>query len=282
MFLSSKYPIICATMNQVSDYNLADSAAKAGITPGLFIGQITDSEIESYMSDHYHTNLIMSCRIEDIINNSSYFIDRKIKFIEILRADDIVIYIQKNPKGLLNKFFDILKDHDIKFIIKGNNDFSGLADVISIQGKESAGVSSELTTLDQFNNKKHDRVIVSGGIHSSEQVNYYMNNGAVAISIGTLFAACLESRLSLDSKNKLISSSSSDLKRIGFLKKQALVWNMDSTDKRNFTDRLLKGILDPEDGIIYCGTSVDYITSIEPIAVIVNRLIKNTLTINSK
>jgi hypothetical protein len=274
MFLSSKYPIICATMNQVSDYNLADAAAKAGITPGVFIGQITDAEIESYMNDHYHTNLIMSCRIENIINNLSYFIDRKIKFIEILSVDDIIIYIQKNPKGLLNKFFDILRNCGIKFIIKGNNDFSGLADVITIQGKESAGVSSEFTTLEQFNNKKHDLAIVSGGIHSPEQVNYYMSNGAAAVSIGTLFAACLESKLSLESKNKLISSSSSDLRRIGSLKKQALVWNMDSTDKRNFTDRLSKGILNPEDGIIYCGTSVDYINSIEPIAVIVDRLTK--------
>ena len=69
-------------------------------------------------------------------------------------------------------------------------------------------------------------------------------------------------------------SSSGDLKIIGTEKKQALVWNTELEDTINFTDRLSKGITNPEEGIIYCGTSVDYITSVEPIADIVNRIIK--------
>lgn len=261
-------------MNQVSDYKLACSAANAGITPGVFIGQISDNDLETYMNDYYNTNLIMSCRMADIINTPRYFIDRKIKFIEILRSKDIWA-LEKISKGVVSKKLEILKQNGIKIIIKGNYTYPGIADAITIQGKESAGVASELTTLDEFNSKKDiAAVIVSGGIHSSEQINYYMRNGALAVSIGTLFAACSESKLSSNAKNKLIMSSSSDLKIIGTEKKQALVWNTESEDTINFTDRLSKGITNPEEGIIYCGTSVDYITSVEPIANIVNRIIK--------
>jgi len=263
-FLSSKYPIICAAMNQVSDYNLICAAAKAGLTPGIFYNQITTDELDIYMDQYYETNLIMSCMAEHFIKNYKYFLKSPVKYIEIVRT--------KSSISQYNFLFENFRARGKKVIIKGTNTYNVSHDVITLQGKESAGSGSDLATHDEFQKYKHKQVIVSGAVDTKEKIDYYISNGALAVSIGTLFAACSESRLSNDAKQVLISHSSKDLSRVGKRKKQGLIFNIEATDQYNFTDRLKAGVENPENGLIYCGESIDKITEIEPLQNIVARL----------
>lgn len=267
-FLQSKYPIICASMNQVSDYNLISAAAEAGITPGIFWNQITKDEIDSYMKKYYESNIIMTYPAKDLLREYEN-IRTDVKYIELVR------FTKLSSIDLLSlkKITEHLSKKGKKIILKGNKKYPIKYDALLLQGMESAGSGSVKSIYEEFENHRNENVIVSGGIDSKEKISYFLNKGALAVSIGTLFAVCSESKLSLDAKNKIINSTIKDLSRIGTARKQGLIMNSESDDTYNYTDRLKIGIQNPENGIIYCGTAIGTITKIKTIKEVVDELI---------
>jgi hypothetical protein len=118
-------------------------------------------------------------------------------------------------------------------------------------------------------------IIPSGGISTSEQVNYYMAHGAMAVGIGTLFAASEESPVSLETKLKIVDSTSEDLKRIGKLNHQGLLFKNIENDDNNNNQSLRQGMNNPSNGCIYAGAGIDSVTEILPVKEIVQRLVSN-------
>jgi NAD(P)H-dependent flavin oxidoreductase YrpB (nitropropane dioxygenase family) len=57
-------------------------------------------------------------------------------------------------------------------------------------------------------------VIPYGGVGTPEQVAYYLSAGAVAVAIGTLFAACQESPLSKATKQAMLVASANSVVRM--------------------------------------------------------------------
>lgn len=269
-FLQSKYPIICASMNQVSDYNLIWAAADAGITPGIFWNQITKDELDSYMKKYYETNLILTYTAKHLIQEYQN-IPNDVRYIEIVRIFKLSMIDMKK----LEKIIGYLNNRGKKIILKGNKKYPIKYDALLLQGSESAGAGSNKTIYEEFENHKNENVIVSGGIDNYEKISYFLNKGALAVSIGTLFAVCSESKLSLDAKMIIIKSTRKDLSRVGTAQKQGLMFNKESNDTYNYTDRLKIGIQNPENGIIYCGTAIDKITNILSIKDVVTELITN-------
>lgn len=268
-FLQSRYPIICASMNQVSDFKLTCAAAEAGITPCILPQQITEQELNTYLTMYSNTNIILSYDAKKLIHNKPY-INPNVKYIELFALRSLSS-IELEELKFITKNLSKTK----KIILKDNISFPIYYDALLLQGKESAGAGSQEPIHDIFNHCKYKKVIVSGAIDTPEKVEYYIKNGALAVSIGTLFAASQESKLSNAAKDMLIASNSQQLQKVGPAKKQGLIFNPSTNDPYNFTDSLKRGIQQPLDGIIYCGFSVDKIQTILPISSIVENLTRN-------
>ena len=90
-----------------------------------------------------------------------------------------------------------------------------------LKGPEGAGRSADdsppLSESFEFcrANLPATKLIVSGGIHNSDQVTDYVNRGALAVAIGSLFAASSESAVSESVKRKIIASGTGDLQEQG-------------------------------------------------------------------
>lgn len=156
-----------------------------------------------------------------------------------------------------------------------------------IKGPDGAGRgSTDGTTLEEacsiIKSRFPDKpFIASGGIGTSEQVLWHMSNGAFAVGVGTMLAACRESKISEATKLKMIAASSADLSKLSTgshteTAQNALVFSSDIKEKNmNNTRGLIEGIKDPSRGHVFAGKAIDQITEILPAADIIQRLAKD-------
>ena len=98
--------------------------------------------------------------------------------------------------------------------------------------------------------------------------------GASMVSLGTIFSICEESTVSSLTKNKLINTSYSDVKRLdkGAAQKALVFSSVEERDVNN-TVGLFNGIRNGTKGHMYVGTGIDHLDKIEPVQDIVLRLI---------
>jgi NAD(P)H-dependent flavin oxidoreductase YrpB (nitropropane dioxygenase family) len=265
-------------MNHVSDLRLIRAAAAAGITPGIVLGLITDAELEDYLQDYYETNVILTLPITALMTDIGRYVDMGVRYVEVLRYYDLTPDNEDQISVAVNR----LQQRGVKVILRGGLEHKNLKlpfDAYVIKGAEGAGGSNRdikplKNTYDYFKTLLPN-VIPTGGIHSAEQVKYYLDQGAIAVAIGTLFAMSQECQLSAVTKEQLLQTSSADLTRFGRHGKQGIVHKIiDSDDENNHTLGLQRGIKDLCDGHVYCGTAIDHITSIRPIQDIVDDLIR--------
>lgn len=282
-----KYPIICANMNQVSYSDLAIAVHNAGALSGISLhnhyqGTVlhveeAKKELLKFKEKTGSTNTIVGIGIEDLKNQ---------ELIDFLEEEDFkTLELFHVPKDLPNRseIFGIIKslrsNRSFKIFIKS---FKGIFEInydyLIMKGPEGAGRSMHLdTTLDEsFENFKSKRpnipIIASGGISDSKDIAYYLNKGAAAVAIGTLFAASEESCISKETKIKMIESTSDDLKRFGKLNTQGIVFNHLEKDDINNTRSLKEGINGTARGSIFAGKSIDHVKEILPVKEIIARL----------
>jgi NAD(P)H-dependent flavin oxidoreductase YrpB (nitropropane dioxygenase family) len=115
-------------------------------------------------------------------------------------------------------------------------------------------------------------VILSGGVYDKNDIDYYLSLGAIAVEVGTVFAASKESCLSDATKQSIIDKGLKDLRR--FKSDNRLGLNIQDYNDSGFNHygSLLKGIKDPTKGHIYAGEAVERITEILSVAEIMKRL----------
>jgi hypothetical protein len=160
---------------------------------------------------------------------------------------------------------------------------SGETGVISgfcTKGAGSAGRFSPLHTRDFLIQQQQltptHAVIPHGGVGTAQQVKEYLDLGATAVAVGTLFAACKESRLSQDAKNAMISAKKQDLIVFEDSQRRALFFGgIDQTEQHyNRPMSLNVGITgDASKGHIYVGEAIDYITQIRTAKDVVEYLV---------
>lgn len=149
---------------------------------------------------------------------------------------------------------------------------------IGVRGTDAGGgTNTELTTREMFDQQKQltpDAVIIPyGGIGTPEQVAYYINAGAIAVGIGTLFAACAESSLSTETKNAMIASSADNIVRLPDSRQNILPLGAfdDIVLSRNQSvanrdSSLYAGIRgDGTVGHIYAGHGIEHVTTIRTV-----------------
>lgn len=298
--LGTKYPLMAAAMNQVSDANLAIAVREAGALPSISIFNYADHDntvdyllLEEELTKYTTTTgdgllvlsvdpTVINIRLVELLHKYSISHIELIPNYEHIKKPWLRSVLEHNLlkiQALGTKI--ILKvvayPEDIQYWSVWNNK---QVDMMCIKGPLGAGrVAESDTDLVGLTKQAVARfdipVIAVGGISSSEQVNMLLEAGAVAVSVGTLFAASTESCLSTEAKQKLVSASYNDLSQLPTidLSQNALViTDTDPTDTVNNSVGLIHGVKTGTTGHIFAGKSVDSITQIDSVKNIIDRL----------
>lgn len=297
--LGTKYPLMAAAMNQVSDANLAIAVREAGALPSISIFNYADHDntvdyslLEEELTKYTTTTgdglvvlsvdpTVIDIRLVELLNKYSISHVELIPNYEYIRKPWLRSVLEHNLRKIQALGTKIILKvvaypEDIQYWSVWNNK---QVDMICVKGPLGAGrVSANNTDLVELTKQAVARfdipVIAVGGVSTREQVNMLLEAGAVAVSMGTLFAASVESCLSPAAKQKLISASHKDLSQLPTVdvSQNALVLTKSYPDDLvNNSIGLIHGIKTGTNGHIFAGASVDSITEIDSVKNIVKR-----------
>ncbi len=289
------YPIICSPMNSVSDVKLAVACHNAGVLPSLVqFGYVTDGvfdikKFEDALSEFADlTNkgkLLVATDVKSIqtVELVSLFKKYNVEYLEILDCEAHNVRDMYNASNLLREMGIIVSPKLLAGhkSVKQIFDNIGPIDCVTIKGPNGAGrgldgivIEEEIVKIKQeFPNII---LIVSGGINTSDDIKRMLALGADWVSIGTMFSTSVESSMSIEAKNKIISASYSDTQKLSTGAKQSsLVFSSVEEKDMNNTIGLYHGVRTGNSGHVYVGTGIDMITEIEPVQKIVDKLVKD-------
>jgi NAD(P)H-dependent flavin oxidoreductase YrpB (nitropropane dioxygenase family) len=304
---NSKYPIICAPMNQVSDSKLAIAAHDAGIVPSLTVPFIPSSdeiqmkinlnqalfEFEQNLMEfrkHTSNGEIIAAFSPKIFSNRNlieFVLKYKIshiEFFERLEQKDIPILqiLRKLNIKIIQKYLTIgatsIEDRNKSYV-----DAVPHIDAISLKGPDGAArvIDTNETLMRRYEilRKKLPTkpIIISGGISTSAEIKQDLDVGAAAVSLGTVFALSQESCISHDKKLSLINMSYGDVNKVkaGSMYQNAIVFTPTPDTDENNSVGLVVGRDSADKGLIFVGKGIDNIHSIKPVAQIVKELIRD-------
>lgn len=287
----SKYPIIAAPMNKVSDLKLAVACHEAGIFPSLSLYtyyvidalrlDLFDAALKEYKLQTGTNKILVSLLTSDVLDKTiqDILIQNQVSHIEVI--DDKTI-VNSDSWEIVIKEIKFLQSHNIKVFFKALTFRNASPELDGIVLKGSAGAGRGAKNIDIDSELDHIKkyfpdmpVVMSGGITCSSDVQRYIDLGCVAVAVGTLFAAAEESPISVESKQKMIDATYNDVIRFGKANQNALIFNPLPNDDHNNTASLLHGIKNPNKGIIFAGKGIDNIKQILPMKEIVNELVKD-------
>jgi NAD(P)H-dependent flavin oxidoreductase YrpB (nitropropane dioxygenase family) len=294
--LNSQYPIVAMAMNKVSDLPLARAVRQAGGVPSLSVfnyftapGHVDEKLVEKaivdYKTEFGDANIFFSLGVEDIVQPRflKIILEQNIKFIELIPASpkettitpdliqqtkEAIVKVQSNGTLVFTK-------------VLGLEDVIPEADGVVLKGGDGAGRGDRRITLDELFDAVHTAypnqlVIVSGGIGSSARVRHFIDKGATAIGVGTMFAASQESRVSYETKLKMVEADANSIKPLNKgARHNAIIFSEFEEVHHNNTRGLLAGIASPTAGHIFAGKGVEFITDVLPVADIMQRLVKD-------
>lgn len=298
-----KYPIACMAMNKVSDVNLAVAVRNAGCLPSLSIfnyytkvGNISvsllDRDLAAYKNAVGDCSILISTDISSLLDLEGFvdlLLTYQVKAVEIILEDqpaslEDVLYRRQIvlPTVVLK-----MQANGILVFIKSLSPRDGLlGNGFILKGPDGAGrgnLSGE-TLSELFDRSKeahpNSLIITSGGVGTSQQLKYYIDRGAFGVGIGTMFAVSAESKISTETKLKLVASSGSDVKRLDNGKtdsdsQNAIVFSETQGDNQNNTRGLMTGIQSPVSGHVFMGKGIEYANEILTCEQIVTRLVKD-------
>jgi len=279
---NSKYPIVCAPMNGVSDLKLALACHRAGIVPSFVPYTYSNfKEFFNALAEYKVTSgdVIVALRITEVVDDrlTDKLISSGITHIEFLEFDESDVNPINSAK--INK----LREHGIKILLKvlthlDIEPFKNIIDAVTIKGPEGAGRSiegtdiiAEIKAIKQM--YPAINIIASGGIKSAIDVRHFLSSGADAVSIGTMFAMSKESSISSEVKSKLLTKSNSDISRLkNGASQRAMIFDEQSTDDFNNTTGLITGLKTGTAGHVFVGNALDSINEILSVQEIVDHL----------
>lgn len=307
-YYNSQFPIIEAVMNGGSSLQLALACHEAGVFPSLYfelfnVGpnpinyDLFDSQLGEYIKATGTSDVLLGLPVIRLADPATLKIikSRKISHIEFLEEGiDLALTGDPNSylKSIKDNFDNIVRSaaeylYPTKFFRRTYTprlDPFGFA--YSLKGSGAAGLHSDkYTTKQLFDAQKQLTpkavLIPYGGISSPSEVSYFINNGAAAVAIGSLFAASKESTLADKVKQAMVATTKKDLVVLPDSNQTSLLFskyedvipwkfsNIDWNRQRSLTAGLTTGT----QGHMYLGASVDAITEIKSVKEIVEYLI---------
>ncbi len=301
---NSKYPIICVTMNKVSDLKLALACYRAGIVPSLSI--YNNSSYNVFSENYYNNNALME--VEEFIDNTgsteiSFAFDADMiandKFFEeVLKAKNRLIeIIDWNRTHLFNQqVIDRLselqkqgKQISLKMnrsailkLSKQEKNLIEMTDSFLLKGSEGAGQSSVETVRELTTNSKeilrnkgsNQQIIASGGVSTAKDVKDLLTLGADAVGIGTLFALSEESSIPYEVKMRLLEKTKEDLVKVGNTHRGVMFSSVTEHSNNNLDKSLVVGVSTGQQGHINIGNAISEINEIRPLKDIVEEIME--------
>ena len=270
-------------MNKVSDAKLALAAHAAGIIPSLVasFSALSETVVELEKFNHgagNFTDLILAVSPAQL---SPELID------VILTYNVTHLQLLDSIKTVAEKLaLSSLKKKNIKIIKKCLSsaiyigaEYPHLVDAMDIKGPEGASrvvndgvpLSRRLSQLQMLYPELP--IIVTGGISTSAEIRQYLDAGAVAVGLGTVFALSEESCINYEKKLAMIEKSFADVRNIGVSKQNAIVFTPIPDGDANNTRGLIIGRDSSNEGLLFAGKAIDNISSIKSVATIVKELI---------
>jgi nitronate monooxygenase len=271
-------------MNKVSELNLALAVHHAGGIPSMMSYCYNNKydffrDVEIFQKETNFSDIILAIDNKDLIH--PFYIK---KIIE-LKVSHIVPYINENPlfsdaqkRNIYNTSRNILSTMPCKVIeLYLEKDMEVIENrIYLLKGNDGAGRGHH-STKELFehyiNTYPKGNFVPVGGIGTPQDVKHYLDAGAVAVGVGTMFAASFESNLSIEAKTKIVNSSSKNLERLDSNKnQQGLIFDRIDKDDENNTQSLKLGIATGTKGHVFLGKAVDHIHSIRTAQEVVDYL----------
>lgn len=305
-FTGSRHPIVCLPMNRVSDLSLAIAVSKSGCLPSITMSAYTTNMGQVYLHDRFKqdmirfvtetesTHIMLSATDFFIIQNHQKIIEH-IKLFKITHLEVIPYYGQGDLTAdySLEKYIELLikiKSLGVKIIVKCLSVpieqvstvlvKNKIIDGIIVKSSRGAGkVSKAYPDLSILIKKAKSLypnidIIGCGGIVNSQDIKIALEAGASAVGIGTAFAMSRESKISIESKKRLLSATKEDVKPLdsGGVDQNAIIFDKyPGKDNDNNTLSLEHGVAG-KGGHVFVGYGIDQINEILSVAEIVNRL----------
>ena len=291
---NTKYPIVCAPMYQLSDCNLAVAVYNSGCFPTFTLPAFEFgfdfkyfNEVQKFIDITGSNNFsifidinVLNLENKKIYNNVFKY---KPKFIDVTIGDNILTDDLLQTSNV-QYFLNYCQENEIKLILKTSSivkENLKCIDVINIKGSEAAGKYAAKPIREMFLEQKKQTpnipICPSGGIATSEDLDWFLENGAEAVSIGSAFALTKESKMRIEVKNKILNSSSENLSKFIDTNKNTFFINEYSVkdDGSNRTGGLILG-LENRGGHVYMGKAIDKINSLMSVNELVNNLVLNS------
>ena len=263
-------------MNFVSDARLAIECNIAGIVPSLVHNSDLEEQLKEFRDSCPSGDLILAADPQIIqkrpMNLITLYMKYGVSHIQLLEDPDSNIL--KSLKNVSN----------IKIIYKSlrPRDSSEMShcDAIDLKSPDAASRvrATGQTTMERFLEQKDKSpnipIIVTGGISTSAEIKMYLDAGAEAVGLGTMFALSEESRIDHDKKSQMIKKSFSDITSIGKNRMNGIVFSETTDTDDNHSDGLKLGRDTKDQGVIWAGKALNNINAIESVQTIVNRLIE--------
>ena len=276
---NSRYPIICTPMNLVSDAKLAVACNKAGIVPSLVGSSDLEEQLKEFRESCPKGDLVLAADLHMRLSKHLVYL------IALYRKYGVShIQVLNNSNSNSNTLKLLNSEVDIKIIYKSLRpmDLSKMlhCDAIDLKSPDAASrvrVTGQ-TTMERFLEQKAINpnlpIIVTGGISTSAEIKMYLDAGAEAVGLGTMFALSEESRINSDKKLEMIKKSFSDVMSIGKNRMNGIVFSKTPDTDDNHSDGLKLGRDTIDRGVIWAGKALNNITAIESVQTIVDRLTK--------
>jgi len=286
-FFPSRWPVMCAVMNGVSDLPLACAVHEAGVMPSLMVRwkdssrnyDVLDYHLKEFVKLTGSANCVLQLDYNDLKDDRVLSMVEHYKFSHIEMLGMIGIpndRMQHEFEMVMTRYSSAFKRllRTSRVLTRIFTPSSGLGiDSYALKGNESAGFSGNISVKDLFIQQHlqtpHIPLIPYGGIGTPEQVSWYVNNGAAGVAVGTLFAATQESCLDIKTKQAMVDANSQSLTKLN-TSQRALVIGEVSNDA-NHQQSLNAGIAG-QGGLVYAGSAIDHVTEIRTVKQVVDYL----------
>ena len=274
---NSRYPIICTPMNFVSDAKLAIACNRAGIVPSLVGSSNFEEQLKEFRDSCPSGDLILAAeplRIQKhLMNHIKLYREYGVSHLQLLESPDANILKSLNGMSNIKIIYKALHPMDL-------SKMESYCDAIDLKSPDAASRvrATGQTTMERFLEQKSTNpnlpIIVTGGISTSAEIKMYLDAGAEAIGLGTMFALSEESRIHPDKKLEMIKKSFSDVTSIGVNRMNGIVFSETEDTDNNHSLGLKLGRDTKDQGVIWAGKALNNITAIESVQTIVDRLTK--------
>ena len=286
-FFPSRWPIMCAVMNQVSDLNLALAVHAAGAMPSLQINRYNDDhtinydrvdyELSEFVKQTGNSHVVLVAAEEDLLDHKFIKLIREynVSHIELLgnNVDRSAYWYQSNFQLVLQY---VKQTSKVLSRIVSTTSTNPHPDAFCVKGKESAGFAGAVSVSDLFEQQRsisNTALIPYGGVGTPAQVKQYMDRGAAGVAVGTLFAATQESCLSHETKLAMCNASLSQITQFKETEQNALVLGELKSTKQDWNHEYdLKNGIAGQGGLVYAGTAIDHVTHIRTVQEVVDYL----------